>query len=235
MTVAGTPHPRPVVKSSTYDPEHLPADFLGYIKRLQAHAGHEAHAYRLARALQMRVRVGLYNYCLPEAQPDPLIVLQPWYFGWSNDVLRHEMAHIMLYWSGLESHILGHYGPEDGWAVVERLCQQAVAFLHITPPMLNEAVRLHGVSAQAVLHLQQKSGASTGTALRRLIYDAPDARRAGFITSGKYIAEVAHCNAPLPFSWLERVPEPRQRFRVQTNLTTSPLPGRHNMVGVWAE
>ena len=71
MTVTGTPHPRPVIKSSTYDPEHLPADFIGYVKRLQAHAGHEPHAYRLARALQLRVRVGLHNYCLPEAHPDP--------------------------------------------------------------------------------------------------------------------------------------------------------------------
>lgn len=233
MTETGNPHPRPVIKSSTYDPEHLPADFISYVKRLQAHAGHEAHAYRLARTLQLRVRVGLHNYCLPEAQPEPLIVLQPWYFGWSNDVLRHEMAHIMLYWSGLESHILSIYGPEDGWNVIERLCQQAVAFLHIPPAMLQDAVQRYGVSAQTVLYLRQRSGASLSTALRRLIYDVPDAQRAGFITSGAYIREVAQCNLTLPFGGLERVPEPMSHFPQQANVTTVNVRHKHSTVGVW--
>lgn len=221
MTGAATPHTRPLVRSSTYDPEHLPADFIRYIKAVQNHAGHEAHAYRLARALQIRVRVGLHNYCLPEAQPDPLIVLQPWYFGWSNDVLRHELAHILLYWSGLESHVLAHYGPEDGWPIVERLCQQAVAFLHIPQPLLDEAVRAHGLSAHAVLHLQRASRAGLSTALRRLIYDQPDAQRAGFITSGPYVREVAQCNFRLPFGWLDRVPEPQARFSHAGGLTVA--------------
>ncbi|RJF72806.1 hypothetical protein D3875_15910 [Deinococcus cavernae] len=234
MTRTGSPHSRPVIKSSTYDPEHLPADFIGYVKALQAHAGHEPHAYRLARALQLRVRVGLHNYCLPEAQPDPLIVVQPWYFAWSNDVLRHEMAHVMLWWSGLESHILALYGPEAGWTVIERLCQQAVAFLHIPPPMLQDAVQRHGVSAQAVLHLQKQSGASLSTALRRLIYDTPDAQRAGFLTSGAYIRAVAQCNLILPFGWLDRVPEPLIRFPTTSRVTTVRLHAR-GLVGVWAE
>ena len=233
MTQNGPPHPRPVIKSSTFDPEHLPADFIRYVKALQAHANHEAHAHRLARTLQMRVRVGLHNYCLPEAQPDPLIVLQPWYFGWSNDVLRHEMAHVMLYWSGLESHIIATYGPDDGWAIVERLCQQAVAFLHIPQPMLQDALQRYGVTAQAVLHLQQRSGANLSTALRRLIYDTPNAQRAGFITSGPYIREVAQCNLTLPFSWLDRVPEPITRFPERSSVTTATVRHEHSTVGVW--
>lgn len=232
MTLTASPH-TPAVTHSTYDLDQLPADFIGYIKKLQALTGNEAHAYRLARALQIRVRMGLYNYTLPESWPDPLIVLQPWYFGWSNDVMRHEMAHIMLWWSGLEAQILAAYGPEDGWPLVEKLCNQAVAFLHITPPMLQEAVTQHGISAQAVLHLQKISGASTSTALRRLIYDVPEAERAGFITSGKHISEVALCNLNLPFSWLERVPEPTTRFPQPSSLTTATLKTKGNIVGVW--
>ena len=212
------------------DMETLPAEFTGHLKRLQALAGHEAHSYRLARGLQMRVRVGLYT--IPEAEPDPVIVLQPWWYGGNNDVTRHEIAHVMLWWSGLESHILAEYGAEDGWKVVEHLCNQAVAFLQITPPMVTEAVRRFGVSARAVRHLQKLSGARVEVALRRLIYDDPHAERAGFLTSGKYIAEVAMCNHGLPFGWLDRVPEPALKFRGEAKVSLLRLPGGTRLVGV---
>lgn len=218
--------------NAPYDSERLAADFVGYLKAVQAHAGHEAHAFRLARALELRVRVGLFNRAYPEALPDPVVVVQPWWYGGNNDILRHEIAHVMLYWSGLESHIVAEFGPEAGWRVIENLCQQAVAFLHLPQPLVDEAVRRHGVSAQAVRYLQRVGNAPAPTALRRLMYDDPAAERAGFLTTGHYIAEVAQCNLSLPFRWLDRVPEPAQKFGDGARLTLARLPGRGGTVGV---
>jgi len=109
----------------------LPQDFIDFVRDLQRYANYEVHSYKLAKALGMRVRLGLTNYAIPAANPHPVIVLSPWYFGGDNDVTRHEIGHVMLYWSGLERLIIQEYGIEDGMRVIERLCQQAVAFLRI--------------------------------------------------------------------------------------------------------
>lgn len=215
----------------SYDIDHLAADYIGYVKALQKHAQHEAHALRLARALEIRVRVGLVNRSYPELPDGPRVVVQPWWYG-NTDVLRHEVAHVMLWWSGLETEIIEEYGPEVGWGVVEKLCNSAIAFLRITQPMVDEAVRCYGVTARAVRHLQNLSGAWPEMALRRLIYDDPRAERAGFLTSGSHIAEVAMCNHGLPFGWLDRVPEPALAFPPDANVTFFPLPGASRLIGV---
>lgn len=216
----------------TYNVETLPQDFIRYVRDLQAWAGHEAHSYRLARALRMRVQLGVSNYVIPEGDPSPVIVLTPWWYGGNNDVTRHEIAHVMLWWSGLESRILHEYGPESGWSVIESLCNSAVAFLHITQPMVDEAVRRYGVTARAVRYLQKISGADAHTALRRLVYDDPAAERAGFLTSGRYIAEVEANNYALPFWRLDRVPEPTERFPAEARATFARLPGGSRLLGI---
>lgn len=216
----------------SYDLDHLPADFIGYIRALQAHAGHEPHAFRLARALNVRVRVGPHNITLPDAEPSPLIVVQPWWFGWNNSVLRHELAHIAMYWSGLEAQVLDAYGPDAGWSVIERLCCQAEAFLQIPQPAVDDAVRRHGVTARAVLYLARITGARPEVALRRLVYDNPELERAGFLTSGNYISETATCNMALPFSWLDREPYPLTRFPHHARVTAHRIPRGAGIIGV---
>ncbi|THF88432.1 hypothetical protein E7T09_04285 [Deinococcus sp. KSM4-11] len=202
----------------TYDTTHLAADFIGYLKNIQEHAGHQPHALKLARDLNMRVRIGTINRAYPEAQPNPVLVVQPWYYG-NTWMLRHELAHVMLYWSGLEAEVIEEFGSEVGWKVIENLCQQAEAFLLITQPMVDDAVRRFGVSAQAVRHLQKLSGARPEVALRRLIYDNPHAERAGFLMSRDYVTEVAQCNFGLPFGWSEKVSKPAQLFGSDARLT----------------
>lgn len=215
----------------TYDTSYLAEDYFGYIKALQKYADHEPHALRLARALEVRVRIGVLNRTYPETPNGPRIVVQPWHYG-NSDMLRHELAHVMLWWSGLEAEILAEYGDELGWKVIENLCNHAVGFLRIPPPMVEEATRLYGVTAQAVQHLQKLSGARPEVALRRLIYDDPRAERAGFLTSGLYIQEVAQCNWGLPFGWLDRVPEPALKFPKDAKVSFAPLGGGHSLIGV---
>lgn len=217
----------------SYDTDHLVADYIGYVKALQAHAGNEAHALRLARALEIRVRVGWVNRSYPELPDGARVVVQPWWYG-NTDVLRHEMAHVMLWWSGLEREILEEFGDDLGWKVIENLCHHAALFLRHPQPMVDEAVRRYGVTAQAVGHLRKLSGARPEEAMRRLVYDDPHAARAGFIASGVYIREVALCGLGLPFGWMERVPEPALRFPSEARASFLVLPGA-GLLGVCAE
>ncbi len=217
---------------SHYNLELLPADFIKYIKALQSYSGHEMNAYCLARFFDMRIRVGEYNYAIPEAEPRPTIVVQPWYYGWSNDTIRHEIGHVFLYWSGLEDQILYHYGTETGWEIVEHLCRQAEAFLQIPQPLVDAAVRKYGVTAGAVMHLSRTSGARTEVALRRIVYDDPANERAGFIIRGRHVVATETCNLSLPFSWMEYVPRPRQRFPRWAKVTITPVRESTHLVGV---
>ncbi|WP_272976892.1 hypothetical protein [Deinococcus geothermalis] len=212
--------------------DHLPREFISYLKEVQAAIGHEANAFRAARLLEISMKVGAENYVLTESDP-PVMHLQPWFYGWNNDVIRHEMAHIILAWSRVEAHLIRDFGSrEAALPMIENLCNQALAFLQITQPMVNAAVKRHGVSAQAVRHLMRLSGAHADRALHRLIQDDPDAARSGFVTSGKYIGQVSYCNLPLPFWLFERVPEPALRFPPDTNATFSRIPNTHNLIGV---
>lgn len=195
----------------TYDTAHLASDYIYYIKAVQQQLKHEPHALRFARALEIKVRVGLTNRCTPDHPEGPRMVVQPWHYG-NTDVVRHEEAHILLWWSGLEAEIIAEFGEELGWRVVENLCQFAVGFLRITPPMVEQATQRYGVTARAVKHLQQLSGADARIALLRLVYDDPRSCRAGFLTSGRYVSEVAQCNWALPFGWLDEVPKPARWF-----------------------
>ncbi|UWX64164.1 hypothetical protein [Deinococcus rubellus] len=194
--------------SDQYDLERLPIDFMQYIRDLHAYANHEPHSCKLARALQIRVRVALHNSALPDADPDPVIFLQPWWYSGNNDVTRHEIAHVMLWWSGLEARILKEYDVDTAKRIIEGLCNQAIAFLRIPQPMADAAVKRYGVSAQAVAALMRQTRAPYQMAMDRLTFDKPCESRAAFLTSGKHIVGVSVCNFRLPFWVSDRVPEP---------------------------
>lgn len=214
-----------------YDTTYLVADYIRYVRALLQHAGHEKHALKLARLLEMRVRVGLLNRTYPEATGGARIVVQPWHYG-NSDVLRHEMAHVMLWWSGLEAEIIEEYGDEIGWKVIENLCNHAIPFLRIPQPLVDHVTSQHGVTARAVREIQKLSGTPPNMAMCRLTYDDPQAARAAFITNGQFIQHVAQCNWSLPFSWLQQVPRPARLFPDTANVTYHTLPGRLQLIGV---
>lgn len=216
----------------TYDTTYLAADFFQFIKDTQAWTGHERHALKLARALEIRVRVGLLNRSNPEGLHGPQIMVQPWYYG-NSDMLRHEVAHVMLWWSGLEAEIIHEFGHEAGWKVIENLCHQAIAFLRIPQPLVDDAVKKFGVTARAVQHLARQTGARPEVAMRRLVYDDPRALRAGFILNGTYVQEVAQCNWSLPFGWLDHVPKVRKSFPQDANVSYLKLPGTQSVGVCW--
>ncbi|MFB9991267.1 hypothetical protein ACFFLM_04640 [Deinococcus oregonensis] len=215
----------------TYDTSYLAIDYVNYIKQLQRHIKHESHALKVARALDMKVRMGILNRSYLVEGADACIVVQPWWYG-NSDMVRHEVAHVMLWWSGLEAEVIEEFGPELGWKVVENLCHHAIAFLRCTQPMVDEAVKRYGVTSRAGLHLRKLSGAPPEMAMRRLVYDDPRELRAGFILIGDRVSEVAQCNWSLPFGWLEYVPKPRIWFPEDANVSMSKLSGGGSVLGV---
>ncbi|GGR31157.1 ImmA/IrrE family metallo-endopeptidase [Deinococcus ruber] len=194
----------------SFDPDRIGPDFIAYIKRIQTHANYEAHAFRLAKTLQMRVRVGLLNRAYPSNTSQSVIVLQPWYYGWSSEVLFHEIAHVLVFWSGLETNIIKEFGPDAGWKIIEKLCNQAIAFLRIPQPVVDAAVKKHGITARTIIELMRQTNVTYQMAMDRLVLDKPaDARAAFLINNGKYVSGVSICNMRLPFWIGSRVPEPR--------------------------
>lgn len=212
--------------------EQLPWDFISYLKEIQAYVGNEPNAFRAARMLEIQMKVGAENYVLTDTEP-PIMHLQPWFYGWNNDVLRHELAHVLLAWSRVEEHLIQEFGSrEAARPMIEYLCNQALAFLHIPQNMVDAAVKRHGVSAQAVKTLMRVSGAKADRALHRLVQDNPDAARSGFLTNGNYISQVSICNMQLPFWAFHRVPEPTKEFPPEANATFRLLKNRQHLVGV---
>lgn len=212
--------------------ETLPEDFIGYIRQIQALTGHEAHSFRLAKALGIDVRLGKVNSVRPAAWPRPVMELSHWDYGGDTPATRHELNHILLYWSGLEKAIFDEYGEESGRIIMENLCNQTAASLQITQPMVDDAVGRYGVTARAVRHLQKLSGASPDVALRRLIYDKASAMRAGWLLSGHHIIQTEDCNHGLPFFRLDRVPEPKLLFPKEIPCSMLRLPYGGLSIGV---
>lgn len=215
----------------TYDTTYLVSDYIGFVRGLLKRADYEKHALKLARLLEIRVRIGLLNRTYPEAKDGARIIVQPWYYG-NSDVLRHEMAHVMLWWSGLEAEIIEEFGDEIGWKVIENLCNHAIPFLRIPQPLVDQVVAEFGVTARAVRELQKLSGTPPDMAMCRLTYDDPQAARAAFITNGEFIEHVAQCNWGLPFTWLQQVPRPARMFPDDAKVSYFTLPGRLQLIGV---
>ncbi|MFC4424638.1 hypothetical protein [Deinococcus navajonensis] len=212
--------------------DHLPAEFIWYVKEWQAATGYESSAWRALAQTDVRRRIGRDNYVITDLEP-PVVSFQPWFYGWDNDVVRHELAHLLLAWSRVEAHLIAALGSrEAARPFIEALCNQALAFLQITQPMVDDAVKKHGVSAKAVRQIMRVSGARADRALHRLIQDDPDAQRAGFITSGNYIQHISNCNFPLPFWLFDRVPEPMLTFPAEANATAIRTPKRPQIIGV---
>lgn len=187
--------------------EEIPAKYIKEVKKYSSAANHERNAYRLSEAVGVRIRPGNRTSVIPG--PPVTIILEARLLGpVNNDAIRHELAHVFMWWSRIEEQLIEEYGClELALPMIERLCQAAVLFLKAPQPIVNRAVRQHGVSAKAVRYVQKTARITAQEALYRVIYDDPTAARAGVITSGNYIADMALCNFRLPFWFCDRVPE----------------------------
>ena len=187
--------------------QELAVAFAAYVHQIHAQLGHVTEWRELAALLDVLVRPGVYNSCLP-GPPTVITLLPDNYVSRWSDKPMHELAHVLLERSGIEAEAIRIAGSRDeAMPYIEAMCHHAAGLLQMPAPLLTEATRKHGHTAAAILYVQKHSRAGLPSAMRRWVYDQPDQARAAFTTSGSYIADAAACNIYLPFWKLDRVAE----------------------------
>lgn len=210
----------------------LPAYFIQEIKDYSAQAHYERNAFRLSELLGVRIRPGRYTSIIPG--PPPTIILEPQLLGLrDSDHVRHELGHVIMWWSGVEKALVEEFGStEAAKPYIESLCHAAVAFLRAPQNLVDEATRRFGVSASAAAWLREETRMTPYAAMQRLVYDDPAATRAGFVMSGNYVAEVAGCNFRLPFWRYDRVPDPSYVLPDEVSPSLVHIPGTTTAIGI---
>lgn len=194
------------------DIAELPAYFINEVKAHSMRGKYERNAFKLSEELGIRIRPGNRTSVIPG--PPPTIILTPDLLGHrDSDHVRHEIAHVIMWWSGVEKALVEEYGSrEAARPFIENLCHAAIGFLRAPQDLVDEGVRRYGVTARCVDFIRVQARMSPRAAMQRLVYDDPQKTRAGFTTSGKYIRDVATCNFRLPFWAYDRVPDVAVEF-----------------------
>ena len=182
--------------------EDVPALLVQQIKDWQAHCAPHTNMNDVMRMLGITCKVFTQNLAVPTRN---LVMLTPDNFGKDNHVVRHEVNHIVLHWTGLDKW-LDLYAP-DSDKVNEWICNNTTVFWEVPQPYVDHAVYEHGVTADAVLYLEQQLGCEREDALKRLVQDCPYTPRAGFIVKHGRVANVQVNGMWLPF-WLHDAVEP---------------------------
>lgn len=216
------------------DIDEIPAHFIKEVKGYSKRAHYERNAFKLSEQLGIRIRPGERTSVIPG--PPPTIILSPELLGMpDSDHVRHELAHVFMWWTGVEKALVAEYGShEAARPYIESLCHAAIGFLRAPQNLVNEGVRRYGVSARCVDWLRQQTKMSHRAALQRLVYDDPMATRAGFIMTGNYVRDVATCNFRLPFWVYDRVPEVHTRLPGEVNLSMRQFSQSALKVGICA-
>lgn len=180
--------------------------YLTSIEHEHERCGYETDPWRLANAAGIHVIPGKQNR--GSAGPPSVITLaHDLYLPRQRYTLHHEISHVLMQRLDLEDAIAEEVDPEDANAHIEAVTNYAASLLLMPRPLVEAAVFQEGDSPAAILQLAQLAQASLPAAMRRYVYADPDARRAAFVTSGSYIADVASCNCRLPFWRYDRIPE----------------------------
>ena len=185
----------------------LAEQFASYVEKEHRRFNHETEFHALAAAMGILVRPGRFNAAT--SGPPRLITLNAdQYTPRRNFSAQHEIGHILLTQSGIEQELESRFETlEDADPYIEGFADLAASLLLMPQPLLEEAHKRYRDRPEAILHLTQEGRVSLGAALRRHVYADPHARRAAFVVSGNYIADVASANLWLPFWRYDRVPE----------------------------
>jgi hypothetical protein len=201
----------------------LPAEYVHYLTRIHEQHGNETDFFHLARALGIRVLPGSSNAYFPG--PTPTITLFAGIYSGrlAHQIGMHEVAHHLLRQGGYEREILRLHGTwPDAEDTIERVARLGAAYLLVPETMVKDARRLHGDTAQAVLHLHKHSVAPLRTVLRRWVHNDETASRAAWLMTNRIVSDLAAQNMALPFTYYDQLPYvPRSANPTYTNLPGS--------------
>lgn len=184
--------------------QNLIAEVEGTLSRL----GHPT-PLRLAHDLGIRL---IYDAKAGANSGPPSIITLPLGLGAAAErqMLAHEVAHIFMQQSGLESELRAQWGvvgPETFRMHNETIASHLAGLILLPTPLRVQAERRYGVTPRAALELQRVTGLELKSVLDRLVYVDPDACRGAFVTCGKILTQLKTNNVWVEKSQYDRVHE----------------------------
>lgn len=204
------------------------ASVLDFTADLQARHDHPATPRAFARALGIRLVAADEDSA--NAGP-PAVVTYNARYGLSRRrfSLWHEMAHVVMGWHGIDTEFDEWVGDIDREHAREQMASIIAGQLMVPRRAVTDALKQHGWTGAAVLHMRRVTGMSEPVCVRRLVSHDVKASRAAAVFIGRQVVDVATWNYRVPLQRYERIPEPAQQLE---GIQLSHM-GRGRIIGLW--
>ena len=206
------------------------ASVLDFTADIQARHNHPATPRAFARALGIRLVAADEDSA--NAGP-PAVVTYNARFGLGRRrfSLWHEMAHVMMGWHGIDADLDTWIGEADRERLREQMASIIAGQLMVPRRVVADALKEHGWSGAAVVHMRRVTGMSEPVCVRRLVSHDVKASRAAAVFVDRQVVDVASWNYRVPLLRYERIPEPAQQLE---GIRLSQL-RKGRVIGLWEE
>lgn len=206
------------------------ASVLDFAADLQARHDHPTTPRAFAHALGIRLIRGDEDSA--NAGPPAIVTYNARRgLGRRRFSLWHEMAHVVMGWHGIDSDLDTWIGETDRELVREQIASIIAGQLMVPRRVVADALKEHGWSGGAVLHMHRVTGMSEPVCVRRLVSHDVKASRAAAVFVDRQVVDVASWNYRVPLLRYERIPEPAQQLE---GIRLSQL-RKGRVIGLWEE
>jgi len=162
--------------------------------------------FELGAALGIRMIAGDEDSA--NAGPPAVITYNRRHISKKRWPLWHEIAHVVSAWFGIEQDLQDALGLERAGPRIEAIADLLAGLFAVPAPLVQEAIRRHKVSPEAISFVAKYGKVDEAVALRRVIHHDVTASRAGAIITGSHVMDLASQNYNLPLEKGFRIPEP---------------------------
>ncbi|GAA0508738.1 ImmA/IrrE family metallo-endopeptidase [Deinococcus depolymerans] len=206
------------------------ASLLDFAAELQARHDHPSSPRAFAQALGIRLIEGDEDSA--NAGPPAVVTYNARYgLGRRRFSLWHEMAHVIMGWHGIDADFDSWVGEMDREQLREQAASILAGQLMVPRLVVTDALREHGWTGTAVMHMRTMTGMSESVCLRRLISHEISGSRAAAVFVDRQVVDVATWNYRVPLRRYERIPEPANQLE---GVRLSRM-SKGRVIGLWEE
>lgn len=206
------------------------ASLLDFAAELQARHDHPSSPREFAQSLGIRLIEGDEDSA--NAGPPAVVTYNARYgLGRRRFSLWHEMAHVIMGWHGIDADFDTWVGEMDREQLREQAASILAGQLMVPRRVVNDALREHGWTGGAILHMRAVTGMSEPVCMRRLISHEIGGSRAAAVFVDRQVVDVATWNYRVPLRRYERIPEPAHQLE---GVRLSRL-SKGRVIGLWEE